>query len=306
MSEFETIFHPKHPYTKAFINSIKVREWHWHHDFEFIIMLRGRITVQTLQTQTEMTEGDFYLLHPREVHRITSDSMNNEIGLVQINPTFCESYYPPLQRLEFIDPFISSDFADPFAGLIRKMMVCLLSDSNRSEHNPLHHMAQINALFYGCVECFAVELHYESHVQMRNKNQESIVKILDFLHSSYMDSVTLQDLANYVNLDRAYLSRYFKKMFSINFSTYLTEIRLNHVAFLLRQTSRSVTDIAYSSGFSDLRTFNKHFLKKFQCSPHEYRKQDDQPRLETADASVQSSCICQLKTILPLCRTFFT
>ena len=100
-----------------------------------------------------------------------------------------------------------------------------------------------------------------------------------------MDSVTLQDLANYVNLDRAYLSRYFKKMFSINFSTYLTEIRLNHVAFLLRQTSRSVTDIAYSSGFSDLRTFNKHFLKKFQCSPHEYRKQDDQPRLETADAS---------------------
>ncbi len=285
MPEFETIVHPKHPFTKAFVNSIQIRDWHWHQDFELILLLNGEISVQTLHETIEMREGDFYLLHPRDIHRITGPSLENHVGLVQIDASFCSAYYPSFQRFRFLNPFIPSHYIDQSAELIRENMLALLRDSNRIEQNPLKHMAQINLLFFGCYELFAAETAIEKDYLSLTQNQERICLIFDYLQNHYNHSITLVDLANHIGLDQSYLSRYFKQHFLISFRDYLTKMRLNHAEFLLLHSDRSVTDIAYDSGFSDLRTFNKQFQLEYQSTPKEFRSLLGKPTLTAADST---------------------
>jgi AraC-like DNA-binding protein len=285
MPEFETIVHPKHPFTKAFINSIQIRDWHWHQDFELILLLNGGITIQTLHEIIEMREGDFYLLHPRDIHRITGPSLENHVGLVQIDANFCTAYYPSFHRIQFLNPFIPNHYIDQPAELIRESMLALLRDSNRVEQNPLKHMAQINLLFYGCYELFAIDTTIEKDYLSLTQKQERVCLIFDYLQSHYDQSVTLADLANHIGLDQSYLSRYFKQTFQISFRDYLTKMRLNRAEFLLLHSDRSITDIAYDSGFSDLRTFNKQFQSEYQSAPKEFRSLLGKPTLTSADST---------------------
>jgi transcriptional regulator GlxA family with amidase domain len=55
--------------------------------------------------------------------------------------------------------------------------------------------------------------------------------------------------------------------------TYLHTLRVEHAKNLLRQSSRSILEIAYESGFSDQRTFNRVFKQHTDRTPKEYRRQ---------------------------------
>jgi AraC-like DNA-binding protein len=73
--------------------------------------------------------------------------------------------------------------------------------------------------------------------------------------------------------------RYVHKLFAnsnTSFSRYLMEQRLNHIAADLRSpdhATRSIGDIAFEWGFSDLSHFSRNFRRRFQCSASEWRYQ---------------------------------
>ena len=85
--------------------------------------------------------------------------------------------------------------------------------------------------------------------------------------------LTLEDLADYAQYNRTYLSTLFKQMVGINFHEYLTRVRFQHALADLAMTSDSLTDIALRNGFADLKTFNARFRTTLQRTPAEYRAQ---------------------------------
>ena len=68
------------------------------------------------------------------------------------------------------------------------------------------------------------------------------------------------------------LSRFFKQHLGMTFQEYLKKIRLGQAARLLTTTDRTVTDIAFESGFNNLSNFNRHFRAAYGISPKEYRE----------------------------------
>jgi len=53
---------------------------------------------------------------------------------------------------------------------------------------------------------------------------------------------------------------------------YLLGLRLDKAARLLKETKRSVTDIAFDCGFNDGNYFSRSFHRYFGRSPRTYRK----------------------------------
>jgi transcriptional regulator GlxA family with amidase domain len=53
---------------------------------------------------------------------------------------------------------------------------------------------------------------------------------------------------------------------------FLVELRIDHAAALLRETTDGVTQIAMESGFGSLSSFNRHFQKRHRCAPRDYRR----------------------------------
>ena len=63
------------------------------------------------------------------------------------------------------------------------------------------------------------------------------------------------------------LIRRFKSETGINFSEYLTHFRLQKATAMMRETDRSISQIAEACGFSEYRYFRGVFQKKIGCSP---------------------------------------
>ena len=76
-------------------------------------------------------------------------------------------------------------------------------------------------------------------------------------------------------------SRKFQKATGQSFSAYTTHLKTIHAAELLRNTDRTVTEIAEESGFNSSAVMQRHFRRVYACSPMEYRKKQNGQKNET-------------------------
>lgn len=69
-----------------------------------------------------------------------------------------------------------------------------------------------------------------------------------------------------------HIARSLKQHFGSTPTSYINEIRLNYAANMLLNSSYSITDIIYDSGFSNVSWFNTCFKKKYGISPKNFRE----------------------------------
>lgn len=112
-----------------------------------------------------------------------------------------------------------------------------------------------------------------SLLQEQERSAEGYVEqAIQCMRAEYHTGITVQMIASRLNLDRSYFSNYFKKETGITPHQYLTNLRMERAAGLLRDEGVRPTIAAASTGFSDLFTFSKAFKNYFGVSPREYQK----------------------------------
>ncbi|MHB9055208.1 MAG: AraC family transcriptional regulator [Paludibacteraceae bacterium] len=99
-----------------------------------------------------------------------------------------------------------------------------------------------------------------------------ILKIFDYINANYKDPIRLEELANIVGMSSVSFSRFFKLHTGKTISDFIIDIRLGHASRLLVDTTNSIAEICYESGFNNLSNFNRIFKKKKDCSPKEFRE----------------------------------
>lgn len=96
---------------------------------------------------------------------------------------------------------------------------------------------------------------------------------LSYIHSEYNKDLSVQDIADKVNLERCYFSRLFKSQTGMSPATYIRRYRLKRAAELMRLAGAKPSVAAYSVGYNDIFYFSKIFKQQFGVSPREYIKQ---------------------------------
>ena len=79
------------------------------------------------------------------------------------------------------------------------------------------------------------------------------------------------DMAAAAATSRSGLQRKLKQAMGITPQDLLREARIKHACQLLRQTDKTVAEVAYSCGFSDPKYFSRCFKQSTGCAPSEYR-----------------------------------
>lgn len=111
-------------------------------------------------------------------------------------------------------------------------------------------------------------------LQDEEGNQQSnqiIQKARQIVKTRYQENLTLDDVAEELNISLFYLSKLFRKHTGISFTEYLTQVRMDHARSLLNDSSWSVKEVAYATGFNSQSYFSKIFKKYTGKSPSEYR-----------------------------------
>ncbi len=101
---------------------------------------------------------------------------------------------------------------------------------------------------------------------------EQFIKIVEYINENYNKHLLLSNVAGEIFMSDSAFSRYFKKHAGVNYSEYLTNVRLHKAAMQLLQTENTLTQIALDNGFADLAMFSKSFKKYYMVSPSEYKR----------------------------------
>lgn len=95
----------------------------------------------------------------------------------------------------------------------------------------------------------------------------------DFLSHNFHKKLTIEAIADTMGFNRHYMMRAFKKETGVTIAQQLHEIRLNHAKNLLRNTLKSIADVAQLSGFESVSHFSRLFKEETGKTPAEYRNQ---------------------------------
>lgn len=98
-----------------------------------------------------------------------------------------------------------------------------------------------------------------------------VQKIHDYLSSHFTEEIRLSQLAESVNMTEASFSRFFKQRTGKSVTDYLLDIRIGNAIRLLVDSSQTIGEICFNSGFNNLSNFNRLFRKRKGCSPKEFR-----------------------------------
>ena len=105
-----------------------------------------------------------------------------------------------------------------------------------------------------------------------SSNLTIIKKSIEFINDKYNQNITLDMVAEHVGLNPAYFSSLFKKETGINFSNYLTNLKIDNAKLLLRNSNLSLINIAIELGFDNQSYFSNVFKKSTGMTPKQYRQ----------------------------------
>jgi YesN/AraC family two-component response regulator len=110
-------------------------------------------------------------------------------------------------------------------------------------------------------------------IQANKEKQDSTVSlVMEMIENRYADDLSLDLLADRLNLSTAYLSVYIKEKTGVNFSDHLNAVRIRKAKELLTGTGLSVQEISARIGYRNVTSFNRMFKKITGIPPGEYRK----------------------------------
>jgi len=108
-------------------------------------------------------------------------------------------------------------------------------------------------------------------VQKENAEPPMITRAKQFIRDHFAEELSLGQVAKAVNTSTFYFCKMFKKFTGINFTEYLSRIRIENARNLLLNPNLRVSEIAYEVGFQSLTHFNRVFKKVVGQSPTEFR-----------------------------------
>jgi AraC family transcriptional regulator len=97
--------------------------------------------------------------------------------------------------------------------------------------------------------------------------------VLSWMNDEYSGALTLTQAAKHANVHPVHVSRSFRRQLGCTFREHLTLIRIRRATDLLKRSSASVTEIAFSCGFSDHPHFARTFKGITGLTPTAYRAQ---------------------------------
>lgn len=152
---------------------------------------------------------------------------------------------------------------------IHKLDAAVGTEHSQEELFRLTHVDQLAGLF----EDFRSKIFLGAGKEVPENAGTQTRQAVRYIREHFKEQIGLQEVADAVGLNFAYLSYLFKQEMGIGFSGFLLELRVEYAKDLLKNTSYKIKDVAAASGFNDYHYFSKVFKRLNGVSPAEYRRQ---------------------------------
>lgn len=273
------------PGTPAAMRAYCIRHYrpHWHSNcLEVIFVLKGKAQVLASYDRFDMEEGDFVVLNEGDVHFIHSDEDNLLLSLF-IDLTAFEEEYPYIRYLNFIcESFNTNAMQESVIPALRRMLLTVIVEAAGETPDTDKINESMKQIVDLLVRKFDM-VHYYNGRSIPEDQLQRYHRIMKEIETGYQGKISLEELAEKEFIGKNYMSQFWKKMTSMNFTEYLNSRRSEMAEKLLLTTDASISGISLACGFSDPKYIYKSFRKWYGTTPSghkeayaEYEAREDQ------------------------------
>lgn len=247
---------------------------HWHQEPEIIRVLKGSFKIRLNNREYTAKKGDVIFINPETVHQGSPKNCEYECIVFHI-----DSLYTALSGCNFfIESIFNHDYIVNEYNLNNSSEFHKVTDEifeTMKKRTPGYKFRVISA-FYKFFATISDEGLYTlsgtSESVSGDKNILKLKKVLSFMRENYQKPITLSDMAETVDMSPKYLGAFIKNMTGKTPFEYLNEYRIERASRMLLNSDKSITEIAFLSGFNDLSYFIKTFKKINGITPNAMRK----------------------------------
>ena len=110
------------------------------------------------------------------------------------------------------------------------------------------------------------------HIILGNQSEEQLKRVTTFIGSNFQQpdlSVEMVSKETGITLPR--ISALLQQKYRMNFKQYLNDVRITESKHLLKETDRTIAEIAFAVGYNSIPHFNRVFRQHTDATPTEYR-----------------------------------
>lgn len=255
--------------------------WHFHPEYEIVIINKSRGKVFIADAHTKFNEGDIFFIGSNVPHLFVNDKeyYENIPGL-----------YLDIVVVHFRQELFDARMTDytEFQSLKNILSQSMSGLKITSGENPglveiLIKMPELKgmALYAGLIN-FLITLENLNNYKLLaekplnekflNRRPGKLEKLDRFLINHYNEHMTVADASNLMGMNTSAFCRFFKKHTRMTFSEYLNQLRINYACRLLVNNTLSVSQICYEVGYNNISHFNRQFKRICNKTPLEYKK----------------------------------
>lgn len=253
--------------------------WHWHPEIELTWIMSGQIEYFVNDRKYLLQEGEGLFCNSNSLHSgYMKDGKDCNYLSVTFHPRFIYGYENSLLQTKYVDFIISNeswhsmklekdvDWHQDMIGQIQEIYH-IFQASARDYELQLHLL--LTAVWQ------KLYLHYSAlpvSGQQPQKHLARLKDILSYVQEHYARELTLDEIAEHVNICKSECCRFFKKYMKMTIFEYILFLRVQNSLPLLR-AGESITKIAGMTGFSTSAYYGQIFKRYMGCSPSRYRKE---------------------------------
>ncbi len=230
---------------------------HLHISAEIIYVERGEAALSIGSLDYSLSSGDYAFILPNSLHSITPAT--SETAIYVIN---CKQEVIPdvIRRLAGLRPASPVLHAMEVPELLTYAVFSLTTERDKHVANSLANLI---------ANIVTSKLRF---AEIRDSVTSDLTnRILTYLGIHFREPISLDQLAEVMNVSRFHLSHLFSGKLGIGFKEYLNNLRVECAKTMLRSTDTPIADVCADAGFENQRTFNRVFRELTGASPRDYR-----------------------------------
>lgn len=299
LSEHGSVLFPIACYADDFaINPIA---WHWHDEFEFVLITEGSALVHVENAVIPVMAGEAVFINSGVLHSLEKDkspcakyhSLVFHARLIggSVDSIFWQNLVTPvIQDKSFRYALLGKRnpvqeqtgfYPEPLVPVMDEVwqtqVISEMADSWQAavdkpgdyENFVRYKLSKaFRQLFLHCKPAAVKQSSRDLLYADRTK------KMMQFIEAHYAEDISLEMIAESASVSKSVCLRCFHTVIGSTPVRYLVQYRIEKAAQCLVLTEKKAFEVAISCGFSDMSYFSKCFRAFNGCTPSEYRKKN--------------------------------
>lgn len=253
--------------------------YHYHPEFELTLITKGSGKRYVGNHMDYFMEGDLVFLaanlpHCWKTDRIQKGEINASSTVIQFTENFMGADFFNKPELKDIKNLLErSSCGILFKGKIVPEISTAMKNMAREEVRFKQLTVLLEILYNLSITTNCTMLNRLSNIAVPiGSNLERLNAVFSYIIDNFKTGVTLNEAAKLAYMTPNAFCKYFKKNTHKTFIEVVLEYRLHYSTIQLIHTDKSVGQICFDCGFSDVAHFSRMFKKKMNISPLQFKK----------------------------------